>query len=612
MGVVYLAEDPVLGREVAIKAIQVHPGLSEQQISELRQRFETEAKAAARLSHPHLVTIFDAGLEDENLYIAMEFVEGQGLDAMLAAGSGLGTAEIAELIGQLGAALDYAHERGIVHRDIKPANVLVSRHGFAKITDFGVARHAASTLTATGAMIGTPAYMSPEQVKGEPVSGSADQFSLAIMAYELLTGERPFEGEGTTTILYKIVHEEPSEPRALRPDLGASLSEVVLRAMSKDPAARYPSCAEFAAALAAALGSTATAPGAGALGAAAASQTGPGLATDPDAATALDASTGGVSARLAATTDTARTVATNDPASGGRPSHEPARPARGVPLPILLGGGAVLLIGAIVAIAVLPGGSDTPPEPAPAVAPPPAADGIEADPSAGLPGAAQIDPAQASTVAPAASGSEQPVMTRFRVTTRPPGARLMLDGELVTESTPAQIEVSAGDEHTVLLEMAGHSTVSWRFVPADLPEEQRASGQLFFPLRPSQPAAGTAGENAPPDDPRIEDLPPVDPVRVRGGAEPPDLVEKGADPEMPEWALEQGLQRYVILELVIDREGRVRDARPLQAVHPELEQLAIAAVRTWQFAPARRDGEAIDAYHNVSVQFRQPDRPGPA
>jgi serine/threonine protein kinase len=176
MGVVCLAEDPVLGREVAIKAIQLHPGLSEKQIVELRQRFETEARAAAKLAHPNLVTIFDAGLEQENLYIAMEFVEGEGLDSMLEGGRQLAPEEISQLVGQLASALDYAHADGIVHRDIKPANVLVSRLGHVKITDFGVARQAASTQTATGAMIGTPAYMSPEQVTGNPVSGASDQF----------------------------------------------------------------------------------------------------------------------------------------------------------------------------------------------------------------------------------------------------------------------------------------------------------------------------------------------------------------------------------------------------------------------------------------------------
>ena len=254
MGVVYLATDPVLGRRVAIKCIQVHPGLDDSEVADLRQRFENEARSAANLSHPNLVTIFDAGADDHTLYIAMEYVQGEGLDDIVSADRAFTYKEVSDLMLQLGAALDHAHRQGIVHRDIKPANIMITRDGQPKITDFGVARQAASTLTATGTIIGTPAYMSPEQITGHEITGAADQFSLAIVVYELLTGRKPFFGEGATTVLYKIVHEEPEPPNSVSHALPGELDAVILQALSKDPANRFPSCSEFAAALRTALG----------------------------------------------------------------------------------------------------------------------------------------------------------------------------------------------------------------------------------------------------------------------------------------------------------------------------------------------------------------------
>jgi TonB family protein len=621
MGVVYLAEDPVLGRDVAIKAIQLHPGLSETQVGELRQRFETEARAAAKLAHPNLVTIFDAGLEQENLYIAMEFVEGEGLDAMLSGGRSLAPDEISQLAGQLASALDYAHGQGIVHRDIKPANVLVSRFGHAKITDFGVARQAASTLTATGAMIGTPAYMSPEQVTGSPVSGASDQFSLAIMVYELLTGERPFAGEGATTILYKIVHEAPQLPTLLRPDLSAELSAAVLRAMSKGPQERFASCSDFAAAISAGLGvaadpSITAAP----LSRPATPAPDAGLSTDPDAATSLDSSSGGTSPVRGSGAGPARAKAA--PATPAA-APAPAADADARPLPWAMIGGAAL--GVLLLVAVWVGmqfrGEDVAPgaplDPAPVEAA--AGVGVSVGAEGADTGAEAGVTASSPATAPAAAPAAAPAT--YRITSRPSGARVMFDGELLDGPTPVEVQLDTGIEHTVIIEMADHEPVSWRFIASELPAELQDSRQLYFPLRSIETAvaaAETVESNAvaaaDDGDPAADEvtvtpveLPPVEPLRIRGSMQPPELLERGESPEFPDWAAQQELQRYVILELVIDREGRIRDARPLQAVHPELEDLAVVAVRSWRFSAATRDGEPIDAYHNVSVQFETPD-----
>jgi serine/threonine-protein kinase len=257
MGLVYKAADPVIERAVAIKVIQANPGLGEADLQRMQARFEQEFRSAGALSHPHIVTIFDVGKEGDHYYIAMEYVDGRGLDAVLAAEGVLSIERVVELAAQLGGALDYAHAQGVVHRDIKPANVLITGDGGAKITDFGLAKLEATTLTRTGALVGTPAYMSPEQIGGHAITGKSDQFSLGIVLYQALTGERPFTGDSPSTIMYKIVHEEPLPPRRLNKSLPAAVDEVFARCLEKDIHRRYGSCAELSGALRQALAGTA-------------------------------------------------------------------------------------------------------------------------------------------------------------------------------------------------------------------------------------------------------------------------------------------------------------------------------------------------------------------
>ena len=254
MGVVYLAEDPVIGRKVAIKVVEAHAGLEKDDLDQLQARFEREFQSAGRLSHPNIVSVHDVGQEEGNSFIAMEYVPGESLASVLAENRAFSFKEVADLTAQLCSGLDYAHEFGIVHRDIKPANILITRDGRPKITDFGVAKIATTTLTRTGTVVGTPAYMSPEQVTGHPVDGTADQFSLAVMIYQLLTGERPFTGENPTTIMYKIVHEQPLPPSALNAMVPGPVDTALIRALAKNPQERYATCMELAEALRAALG----------------------------------------------------------------------------------------------------------------------------------------------------------------------------------------------------------------------------------------------------------------------------------------------------------------------------------------------------------------------
>jgi len=246
MGVVYHAIDPNIGRPVAIKTIHLGGGRKPEEQDRLRERLFREARSAGILSHPGIVTIYDVEHQGELAYIAMEFVDGPTLDQVLSEDPPIASAKLFAVLAQTAAALDYAHQKGIIHRDIKPANIMIAADGTSKITDFGIAKITTSDqLTMTGAIVGTPHYMSPEQVQGQPVDGRSDQFSLAVIAYEALTGEKPYTGEHLTTVVYKIVTEEPAPPHRLNPSLSGPIENTLRKALSKKPDQRYRNCQEF-------------------------------------------------------------------------------------------------------------------------------------------------------------------------------------------------------------------------------------------------------------------------------------------------------------------------------------------------------------------------------
>ncbi|HXF27934.1 MAG TPA: protein kinase [Bryobacteraceae bacterium] len=253
MGVVYRAQDPAIGRIIAIKSIKLADLTEEAERERLRERLFREAQSAGILSHPNIVTIYDIAEESGLAYIFMEFVNGPSLEKVLSAHH-VEKQKLLEIFAETAAGLDYAHKKGIVHRDIKPANILVHEDGQAKITDFGVAKIVSQQMTQSGAIMGTPSYMSPEQVQGQAVDGHADQFSLAVIAYEVLTGEKPFSGDYLPTLLYKIVREDPVAPQRLNPTLADEVEAVLRRGLAKAPNDRYPTCQEFVAELVAACG----------------------------------------------------------------------------------------------------------------------------------------------------------------------------------------------------------------------------------------------------------------------------------------------------------------------------------------------------------------------
>jgi beta-lactam-binding protein with PASTA domain len=245
MADVYLAEDQLLGRKVAVKLLQ-HRFAEDQEFVE---RFRREASSAAGLSHPNVVAVFDRGEWDGTYYIAMEYLPGRSLKAIVREGGPMDPASAIEIVVQILRAAKFAHRRGIIHRDLKPHNVILDEEGRAKVTDFGIARAGASDMTLTGSIMGTAQYLSPEQAQGKTVSETSDLYAVGIVLYELLTGRVPFDGETAVSIALMQVSAQAPRPSALNPAVSSVLDAVVARALAKDPAERYGDADEFIAAL---------------------------------------------------------------------------------------------------------------------------------------------------------------------------------------------------------------------------------------------------------------------------------------------------------------------------------------------------------------------------
>jgi serine/threonine-protein kinase len=244
MGVVYEAFDTVIERPVALKMLRTDVYAAEQ-LADVRARFKREAHSAGRLSHPNIVTIFDYGEHEGTPYIAMDLMTGEELARSLESGARMGLPQVVRVMDQLLSALAYAHERGVVHRDMKPSNIFVLRDGTIKVVDFGLARIEASNLTETGTLLGTPAYMSPEQFLGLPVDARSDIFSVGVILYQMLTGDRPFTGS-PSTIMQKVLRQDPVQPSVLNPTLSEAWDDLVKRVLAKKPDDRVQSARQFA------------------------------------------------------------------------------------------------------------------------------------------------------------------------------------------------------------------------------------------------------------------------------------------------------------------------------------------------------------------------------
>jgi serine/threonine-protein kinase len=258
MGIVYKALDPTIGRTVAIKAIRLSDFQDPEEQRRVRERLLREAQSAGLLSHPNIVTIYDVLEQEDSAYIVMEYVDGASLEQMLLRRVLPDQDDLLRYLRQVANALDYAHRRDVVHRDIKPANIMITDAGegtgkLAKVTDFGVAKFISQNTTYSGTIMGTPNYMSPEQIQGLPLDGRSDQFSLAVVVYEILAGAKPFAADNLPTLLYQICRADPKPVETLNSALSGKTGAVLLRALAKGPDERFGSCSEFVEALTEAL-----------------------------------------------------------------------------------------------------------------------------------------------------------------------------------------------------------------------------------------------------------------------------------------------------------------------------------------------------------------------
>jgi serine/threonine-protein kinase len=477
MGVVYHATDPAIGRSVAIKTIRIRDIADTKHRDKLRDRLFREARSAGVLSHPNIVTIYDMDEADGLAYIAMAYVNGPTLEKILATEEPLSGAKMLRILRQAAAALDYAHARGIVHRDIKPANIMTDEDGSVKITDFGIAKitegqHSTETKTVAG----TPNYMSPEQVQGLEVDGRSDQFSLAVIAFEILTGERPFVGEHLSTIVFRIVAEEPPQAFRVNTTLTEKIDEVLRKGLSKKPADRFPNCSSFVGALELACAEsrgwkTLPAGAAAAMPTMAVEKTGPPPQAEPPVV----------------------------------PADEPPRKSR--LLPVLL---SLLVVSAVAAVFVYQAGlvgqpprpvavaktpppepvkTETPkPDPAPVTPVPEPAHEDDAPPVV-VPAPKVPEPKPAPRVE--TPRSEAARMQEIWVMSNPPGAKAVIDGNLAQScATPCTLKGAPG-RHTIAVSQAGfmneYREVNVGGAPIELPQIvlRQPEGTLFLTSTPS-------------------------------------------------------------------------------------------------------------------------------
>jgi serine/threonine protein kinase len=248
MGVVYLGKDPKIGRVVAIKTMALAQEFEPDELVEVKERFFREAETAGRLNHPNIVTMYDAGEEHDLAYIAMEFLKGKDLAPYTKPDQLLPLPKVMDIVAKTADALDYAHGNNVVHRDIKPANIMYEEEtGVVKVTDFGIARITDSSKTKTGMVLGTPSYMSPEQLAGKKVDGRSDLFSLGVMLYQMSTGQLPFTGDSMATLMFKIANETHAGVKTIKPELPQCLSDIIDRMLEKDIDKRYARGSEIAA-----------------------------------------------------------------------------------------------------------------------------------------------------------------------------------------------------------------------------------------------------------------------------------------------------------------------------------------------------------------------------
>ncbi len=626
MGRVYRAFDPLVRRPVAIKTVKSEL-LAKDSAEEYLRRFRREAQAAGGLNHPHIVSVFDVG-ED---YFVMEFLEGVTLQALLKEKGRLEPPEALRILTPVAEALDFAHRTGIVHRDIKPANIMVAPDGRPKLMDFGVAHLESTVMTAAGQFLGSPSYMAPEQMTSGDVTARSDLFSLAIVAYETLTGQKPFPGENITSVMYKVIHEAAAPPRKWNFELPPRYDDVFAKALAKASADRYPTAGAFVAALdlkeldtaiASAIDSLTTEPAA------------PGPAETPAGTTDAppsDARPGPSDSGAGRITPPVATFAGPTP-----PAAAPmAKKGRGLAV------AAVVVIGLAAVAGIIGlarrGGSRTTGAAGvvnelattTTLAPVRPSLRIETDPDEAL---VYVDGEEAGrtplSIADVGVGSHkvrvtsegfaptelsidvfegkepaplrfvlQPVSAKLVVKSEPAGASVRVGGKKSLGKTPLEGVWLPPGTHEVRLELKGHKPFTQR-VSAEIGETVTVTARLEADV-PKRVAHAT---------PSPESLPSAEPTPLAEGT----LVEFGPDvtppvrisgeiARYPEQARRARKSGTVTVEFVVTEKGETTDIKVVESVTEVLDKAVVDSVRTWRWEPAKKQGVKV----KVKKQARQ-------
>jgi len=584
MGRVYRCSDPLMKRLVAVKTVK-QEYLTRETAEDYLRRFRREAQAAGGLSHPHIVGIYDVG----ETYFVMEYLEGTTLHALLAGRGKLPLDEALGLLTPLADALDYAHRSSIVHRDIKPANIMVLDDGRPKLMDFGVARLESSVATASGHFFGSPSYMAPEQVSGGEVTYRADLFSFAILAYEVITGRRPFEGDSITAVMYRVVNEDPPPPRQWDFDLPASYDAIFRRALSKAPADRYPDAASLVAALQSkdidseleAL--TELAP--------------------PEVPVPQVASTGSVVMPPGAE----ETADLRDDAAAARRGAG-ARRKTGA----WLAGAALLALAAAAStyFREAPVEAVAPPIP---LRPGPATFRVEAEPPGARVWVDEADVGQAPIAVPVAGGRHkvrvavdgyapaelnldiaagtappplrfvlEPVTVRLSVTSVPKGATVRVDGKSIGVAPITTATVPPGS-HEVRIEKRGYAPSIHRI--------EGAAGEVVA-VR-ARLTRLSAAQGPPRPAPSPEWIPYEGALVAFDRSVSPPRKISGNPPPYPDEARRVNLLGTVKVAMIVNERGEPTDLRVVESAGEILDRAVVNAVRKWRYEPAMKSGVKV-------------------
>jgi serine/threonine-protein kinase len=592
MGRVYKGFDPLTQRHVAIKAIKDEI-LAQDEKGEYVKRFQREARAAGGLSHPNIITIFDVG---EN-YFVMEYLEGKNLLSILAERGPLSLEETLQIVSPVAGALVYAHSRGVYHRDIKPANIMVFPDNRPVLTDFGLAHLESTVMTTAGQFLGSPSYMSPEQIIGEEITPRADLFSLSVVTYEMLTGQKPFPGENITTVVYRVVHSAPLPPHQLNPALPREYEDIFAVALAKKPEERFPSFSDFVSALNLKEFDRLLLPPSSKRPESEAESTLVSLV--PDVAPAE----GGEQETMALAAP--RVESESSATSRNRTGREKSGGAFGIALGVAAA--VALAVGGLVWLS--PG-------------PAPLALTVQTDPEGAevfVDGAAAgVSPLELSPIeegehlvrvtkdgflpleerfSVSASTPPEPLVLALQparislfVESVPPGARVTIDGTEAGRTPLEEVEVEPG-QHEVQVEQNGFEV--WR---STVVAQAGESVNVVARLRSKAPAPAATAK---------------DPVAPRAG----QLVELGPDdkpakrisgdaPSYPPMARRRGQQGRVTVEFVLTEDGVPTELTVIESAGEILDTAVLESVANWRYEPAEKDGVKVRIKMRVRQTFR--------